>query len=390
MAGRSPGVREPDLVTRIRSGGDALPAWSQERNQVPLAIVQHGHQYLITNGYDNREGISEVLDAFASVFALHLKYGVPLNLHLSGTLIEAIAWLSPAFFGWITALRRRGLLEMVGSSYSQNIMTLFSDEHNLRQLNEALRLYRRHLGVEPREVRAFWVPERVWSTEKLAPLLRSEQLLNGGYDYVLIDDRLTYPVNGHYKSSERRLFDLNTAPALYQSGEDLRWDRTPASGDGHHLRPYGIEGGRGLVALPISSDLRYCIPPRQSQHWAGIRHELHLAAAAGRGAMALYGDDLEKAAALGPWASGCWSRENVTPYEEFLKWVGEEAAVQPVLISPCLADHRPQSARPVDPGTFFELANSWGAGEDYVGWWRARGWGAYSQLAAAAGGLPRA
>ena len=81
-----------------------------------LALVQHGNQYLITEGYDNREGLATILEGFAAVFALHLAYRVPLNLHLSGTLIEAIAWHRSDFFECIKLLLNEHLLELVGST----------------------------------------------------------------------------------------------------------------------------------------------------------------------------------------------------------------------------------------------------------------------------------
>lgn len=342
---------------------------------VPLAIVQHGHQYLITEGYDNHEGILEVLDGFGAVFALHLEHRVPFNLHLSGTLIEAVAWHAPEFFDWVRTLRDEGLVEMVGSGYSQSILTLFSWEHNLRQLNETLDLYQRHLGVDPTEVRGFWVPERVWSTPKLAGLLRSDRLLNGGYDWVLIDDRLTYPsTNGAHPMSDRRRFDVTSAPA----GKALAPGDGPGPGYAEHLRPYRIEDGRGLVALPISGELRYCIPPRKEAHWDRLRQTIGVTARAGEDALAVYGDDLEKTATLGPWTSGSWRRENVTPYEHLLEELsGDHGLARPVLISEWLAANPPSSRRRVDPGTFFELAKP--AGEDYLGWWNAGTWAFYRQ-----------
>ena len=83
--------------------------------KVPLAIVQHANQFLITDGYENREGITDLLRGYVALLRLHLDYHVPLNLHLSGTLIEAIAWHSPTFFDLIHELRDRGLLEVIGS-----------------------------------------------------------------------------------------------------------------------------------------------------------------------------------------------------------------------------------------------------------------------------------
>ncbi|GBD14134.1 Alpha-amylase 1 [bacterium HR25] len=347
---------------------------------LPLAIVQHGQQYLITDGYDSREGLSEVLESFAAVFALHLRYGVPFHLHLSGTLIEAIAWYSPQFFDWIKALRQRGLVELLGSAYAQNIMPLFSAEHNLRQLNESLRLYRRHLEVEPTEVRGFWVPERVWDTERLAPVLRSSRLANGGYHYVLLDDRLSYPLDGSYEGSERQRFDGTSAPALVPRGEAPRLRTMAEFGGGRHLEPYWIEGGDGLAALPISGELRYFVPPLNDSRWDCLLEALRLMAAHGPGSIAVYGDDLEKTAAVGPWGDSPWRPERLRPYEEFLAWLREEPMVQPVLLSPWLAEHPPRAQRRVDAGTYYELAHAMGAGEDYRRWWLSPEWRPYREL----------
>ncbi|WP_170319850.1 phosphotransferase [Polyangium spumosum] len=343
------------------------------KKQPALAIVQHGHQYLITDGYDNREGLSEVLEGFATVFALHLKYEVPLNLHLSGTLIEAIAWHAPSFFGWIHALRRAGLLELLGSTYAQNIMPLFSDEHNLRQIDEALSLYRRHLGVEPEAIKGFWVPERVWHTEKLARVLRSDSLLNGGYAYVLLDDRLAYPLDGPYAFSARQRFDARTPPTG-------RAHEAPPGGDLPSLLPYRLENGEGLCVVPISAVLRYAVPPRHARQWEDAREVLRRVAAAPAGAIAVYGDDLEKAAAVGPWTNGRWTRAKVDPYEKWLAWIGAGAEVRPVLLASFLREHPASPPRRVDPGTYFELAHGMRAGEDYAGFWLGSSWRPHREL----------
>jgi len=155
--------------------------------QVSLALVHHANQYLITDGYEDREGMSDILGlgraraesdtrGLLPMLQMHLEYRVPLNLHLSGTFIESIAWHYPESFSLIKQLRRAGLLEMIGSTFSQNIMPFFSDEYNLRQVNEELWLYRRFLGLDLSAVTTFWVPERVWDTQRLARVLRSKKL----------------------------------------------------------------------------------------------------------------------------------------------------------------------------------------------------------------------
>src|SRR5262245_18064958 len=95
-----------------------------ERGRVYLALAHHANQYVITDGYADREGIGAILGlacegyrrGLLPLLQMHLDYQVPLNLHLSGTLIETLAWHSPDSFSVIKWLRRAGLLEMVGSA----------------------------------------------------------------------------------------------------------------------------------------------------------------------------------------------------------------------------------------------------------------------------------
>lgn len=343
----------------------------QRRNApVALALVQHAHQYLVTDGYDNREGIGQIVDAFTTVLALHLRYRVPLNLHASGMLLEAIAWHRPTFFEWIAALRREGLLEVIGSAYAQNIMPLFDARHNARQLTEGLEAYERLLGVAPASVRGFWVPERVWDTARVAPVIADAALPNGGYRYVLLDDRLALPRDG-----ARERFDA-VAPAATGG----RGSASAVATHVDHLHAYTIAGSDGLAAFPISVDLRYSVPPRADEQWARIRAALRATSRAGPGAIAVFADDLERSAAVGPWTDGAWRRDGVTPYERFLRWIAKEDRLRPVLLSTWLEQNRPQGERPVESGTYFELAYAMQAGERYDRWWNAPEWAPYRQM----------
>src|SRR5271169_251994 len=214
---------------------------------VPLAIVHHANQFLITEGYENRHGLAATLGSvegksgFAWILELHRSLKIPVNLHFSGTLLEAIAWHQPEFLSQLQGLHREGLLELVGSCYGQNIMRFFGYEHNLRQLSEQLLLYQIHLHIDPAEVKVFWPPERVWDTERMAPVLTDQRLLNHGYKHLLVYDRLLLPVNG--TQSPRRRYDREPGwkPELFQ------------------VCP--IEQGHGLMALPIAFNLRQNMPP---------------------------------------------------------------------------------------------------------------------------------
>src|SRR5437016_1138577 len=117
---------------------------------VSFALVHHANQFLITNGYETREGISDVVGSQTmrtGMLALHKNAGVPLDLHISGTLLEAVSWHCPFA---ITVLRDAidaGFVELIGSCYGQNIMRFFGADYNLKQLNEELRLFELVLGV---------------------------------------------------------------------------------------------------------------------------------------------------------------------------------------------------------------------------------------------------
>jgi len=336
------------------------PWHSRDGKRTPLAIVHHANQYVITNGYYDRQGMGDILGlgepivqshlhrrGLLPLLQMHLEYRVPLNLHVSGTLIETLLWHYPQCLAQLKRLRRAGLVELVGSTFSQNVMPFFSDEYNLRQMNEELWFYRRHLGWDLREVKTFWVPERVWDTQRLARVLRSRRLLNGGYQTILLDDRMLYPVGRDYTGSPRERFDREGATEL------------------EAYMPWRVEGGDGLVVMPISKRLRYAVPPSDQQSWHSLRSLLGWLAESGDDrVVAVYGDDLERAAGVGGW-----DPQHAARYEDFLRWLGENRWVEPVLVGEWLAGRRPTESRPVERGTFYELAQAWRAGEDYRGWY---------------------
>jgi thiamine kinase-like enzyme len=328
--------------------------------QVHLALVHHANQYVITNGYADRQGMNDILGlsnpiwgpgvhrtGFLPLLQMHLDYCIPLNLHLSGTLMETVVWHYPESFSLIKRLHKEGLLELVGSTFSQNVMPFFSPEYNLRQLNEELWMYREHLGIDLNHIKTFWVPERVWNTEKLAKILTNKELLNGGYKRVLLDDRMIFRGGDNYPGSEREVFD-----------RERRLDKEAFSA-------WEISDGCGLVVLPISRQLRYSVPPADHNSWQNMFGVLSWLANAGdEHSIALYGDDLERAAGVGGWETSHSER-----YEQFLKWLSENRWIEPVLINDWAADHSPAGEKKIEQGTFYELAQSWKAGENYQGWY---------------------
>lgn len=320
-----------------------------------LGIVHHANQYLITDGYENREGLGTVLDGLSRILQAHLRTEIPFNLHISGTLLEAAAWQRPEFLGGVRELLEAGLIDLVGSCYGQNVMRFFDADYNRKQLNEELRLFRFHLGVKAGDVKVFWPPERVWETRSMAPVLRDAALLNEGYRYVILDDRLL--LSRKDPELPRDQFDEAHVwtPELYQMHE--------------------IESGLGMMALPIATRLRRSIPPRSAEDWKLIRSELegllvHGTADGCDDFLALYADDMEKVA-------GLWGADNTEKYEEFLVWLQSNRWVAPVRLSEWTRNRQSCGRRRVETGTFAELARSFEAGEGYEKWFLAPDWAPY-------------
>jgi hypothetical protein len=325
-----------------------------------LAVVHHANQYLITTGYDNREGIEAIAGSeesksgFTYILRLHERAGIPMNLHLSGTLIEALAWYEPKLLEYVKELAQAGLLELVGSSYGQNIMRFFCPDYNRKQLNEELLLFERHLGIDAREVKVFWPPERVWETRAMAPLLRDARLRNGGYEYVILDDRLLLR-----RDQDRALYDETNQfdPELYSIHE--------------------IKDGIGLLAFPIATRLRRSIPPAKEDDWKQVQSELEglLVQASGKyeGALvALYADDMEKVAGVGEWGGDGPQR-----YRDFLDWLSSSSWIKPVRLTEHARQADVCTKRHIELGTFQELANDFDAGEGYERWYLAPDWAPY-------------
>jgi starch synthase len=344
---------------------------ARTKRVVPLSLVHHANQYLITDGYDNREGITEIVEGYAAALRLHAKYGIPASVHLSGTLIETLAWHYPWFLELVGDLREKGLISLIGGTYSENVMPLFEPLFNARQLEEFLWLYHRHLGRPPEEVEVCWVPERVWDTEKLASTLTSSDLANGGYRYVLLDDRLLYPTNGTYAGSPRARFD-SIGPFDSSAGRSRLYD---ASAMAETHRTYRIAETSGLVMVPISANLRYWVPPSFPEHWRHLEKTVEsLSQNSADDTLLVYADDLEITAGVGGWDASALGR-----YDAFLRWIASREDVAPVSMSEWLAEHPPQEERRLEPGTFFEVAQQWEAGEDYRGWWENAAWAPYKE-----------
>ncbi|MEX2460163.1 MAG: hypothetical protein WD469_02480 [Paenibacillaceae bacterium] len=329
---------------------------------LPIAIIHHANQYLISNGYLNRKGLAEIIgppdasSGLRAVLELHSFYDIPFHLHISGTLIEACAWFEPNFLEEIAEMRQVGLVEIIGSTYSQNIMTLFDREFNRYQIEEELRLIQDWLGTSPTEVTGFWIPERVWNTNLLTDVISDCTLSNGGFRYILADDRLLLPKALRKRFDENGLFSSKLFKA-------------------HH-----IKGGKGLKAVPLATGMRLNVPFESDQNESKLKKilfDLHRAAQNGQDLIAIYGDDMEKSAGIPPM----WNSHALEHYQRFLQWLASKQDVSPVLLQAWLQKKdRVFPTGTLNSGSYMELATQFGAGEDYLGWAESAAWIPFQEI----------
>jgi Glycosyl hydrolase family 57 len=101
------------------------------------------------------------------------------NIHISGTLTDALKWLDPEPLALIQAGVDAGQFELLGSTYAQNILYSTDDWDNEHQIALHRSTLKQTFGVEPT---VFWNVERCWR-QSLVPLIAK-----GGYTTTLVEE----------------------------------------------------------------------------------------------------------------------------------------------------------------------------------------------------------
>ncbi|MGB9635855.1 MAG: hypothetical protein ACPL1Y_01215 [Thermoplasmata archaeon] len=140
-----------------------------------VLFLHHGNQFIKNIGDFVRDANG---NGFWNVPEIHEKWNIPVNLHVSGTMAEAIQWFRPDFNAYLRELAGRGIVRMVGGYYTEYIPQYIPQNVNNWSLNYArdynLRYYNNCIPVA-------WVPERVyWKNFDI-------EIKNAGYEAVIID-----------------------------------------------------------------------------------------------------------------------------------------------------------------------------------------------------------
>lgn len=172
--------------------------WVAPRRSV-LAPVVVGNRAALTASYlsglvhstttTTREGFPT---GMRRLLESHTAHGLPVNLHVSGVLANAIGWASsslpasdgPAFLARLAQFfdgdKRNGEGDFLPGLYVDNMMPYFEGAANTRFIARAAEVYRTRLGITS-PGRVFWVPERVMKGSTFT------ELRAAGFTHTVLD-----------------------------------------------------------------------------------------------------------------------------------------------------------------------------------------------------------
>ncbi len=311
-----------------------------------VAFVQHANQHI---GYSASVVCGGLGTGYDDVIRVHLKYHVPLNLHLSGVLMENLLWNnytcgSDNFIAMIRKGINEGLISILTSAYGQQIMPFFPLDLNIKSLQLEDELDWDLFHYTPTVA---WVPERVWETTSSDP----------------------DPINGVKSNPWQYFTAINSANGkqyAYAVILDANTHGTGNDTNGNPVNPYKIYKlpGYNLKVLFIDDWLKdqiYASSDWDSEDWTQIKeHWLNLALSLDQQQVDIYADDMEKAAGVANWPT------NPQDYFYAVKYVASHPWIQAVRLDQLITwDNGNWGVAgeywPV-PGTYSEIGGTSGYG----------------------------
>ncbi|MGD0057997.1 MAG: hypothetical protein ABSD58_01125 [Verrucomicrobiia bacterium] len=191
-------------------------------NQAKFAAIAHGNQSLTTRtNIENLIYIDSSIDPTASynicgystMLDTHQMFNVPLNLHMSGTLIEDFLWTrqnptdtgsgaypvrdGPTLINRINGLVQSNVCSIIGGVYSENFLPWFEGSVNQGSIAAFNNLAQSVFGLTASNMTVMWSPERVmesntnWAHANPAGPLTGRpfaDILAGGYQATILDE----------------------------------------------------------------------------------------------------------------------------------------------------------------------------------------------------------
>ena len=170
--------------------------------------------------------------------------GLPLTVHCSGGLLEALKARARPTFDLLGRLAADGRVELLGGGFYEPILALLPDWDKVGQIQALAHFLKSHWGVTPR---GMWLAERIWEPQ-LPRVLRE-----AGVEFVLVDDSHfalagldPEALGGYYLTEEQ-----GASVAVFPINQRLRY-LVPFSDPGESLRY--LEGRRGAGAITLVDD----------------------------------------------------------------------------------------------------------------------------------------
>lgn len=198
---------------------------------IHFAFGIHLHQPVGNFDHVMAQHVAEVYRPFLE--RLDERGCFPINLHLSGPLLEWLEGHDPGYLDFVGRLVTDGKLELLLAGMYEPVLASLPRRDRLEQIEWMRDALARRFGVK---ASGLWLTERVWEPELAADLAEA------GVRYALVDDR-------HFLVSGFRREQLH--------------------------RPYLTESdGRRVALFPIDERLRYLVPFRPPAETAAYLREL--------------------------------------------------------------------------------------------------------------------
>lgn len=159
------------------------------------ALLFHLNQNISSNA-----DIADKASYYRLLKILRKHKNLKFNIHISGTLIQSLLWYSPETIELIKDGLKDGQFELLGSTYSQNIIYSTDDISNRWQIERHLEIINDVFNYKPI---GFWNPERTWTNSI------SDLILNYGYKYTFIENNILKKSGTNFDEHVIRTFKNN-------------------------------------------------------------------------------------------------------------------------------------------------------------------------------------
>ncbi|MGA0845747.1 MAG: hypothetical protein ACO3RV_04335, partial [Luteolibacter sp.] len=173
-------------------GADGSGLYPDQRKFAKMILLTHGHQPVLPGAETQRLINSGFSTGYHRLVDAHEAFDQPLTLHLTPTLATSIQWASvspgsdrtwrdgPAFNKRLSELISNGNISVLGTTFSDHIISYFSNSYNSDNVALAADFMQRIYDHSP-SARVFWNPERVADTTAF-------QRINAmGFSHTFID-----------------------------------------------------------------------------------------------------------------------------------------------------------------------------------------------------------